>query len=35
MSSLFCFAWSTAVMMDMMRIYRKIRASDGTIVDND
>lgn len=35
MSSLFCFAWSTAVMMDMMRTYRKIRASDGTIVDNN
>ncbi len=34
MSSLFCFAWSTAVMMDMMRTYRKIRASDGTIVGN-
>jgi hypothetical protein len=32
MSSLFCFAWSTAVMMDMMRTYRKIRGSDGTIV---
>ncbi|BEI36239.1 MULTISPECIES: hypothetical protein [unclassified Polynucleobacter] len=26
MSSLFCFAWSTAVMMDMMRTYRNIRA---------
>ena len=35
MSSLFCFAWSTAVMMDMMRTYRKIRASDGTIVGNN
>ena len=35
MSSLFCFAWSTAVMMDMMRTYRKIRASDGTIVANN
>lgn len=35
MSSLFCFAWSTAVMMDMMRTYRKARASDVTIVGND
>ena len=35
MSSLFCFAWSTAVMMDMMHTYRKIRASDGTIVGNN
>lgn len=35
MSSLFCFAWSTAVMMDMMRTYRKVRAVDGTIVGND
>ena len=35
MSSLFCFAWSTAVMMDMMRTYRKVRASDVTIVGND
>lgn len=35
MSSLFCFAWSTAVMMDMMRTYRKVRASDGTIVGNE
>lgn len=29
MSSLFCFAWSTAVMMDMMRMYRKVRPLDG------
>ena len=28
MSSLFCFAWSTAVMMDMMRMYRKVRPLD-------
>lgn len=35
MSSLFCFAWSTAVMMDMMRTYRKIKASDGTIVGSN
>ena len=35
MSSLFCFAWSTAVMMDMMRVYRKISPSDGTVEDNN
>lgn len=35
MSSLFCFAWSTAVMMDMMRTYRKIKSSDGTIAGNN
>jgi predicted small integral membrane protein len=35
MSSLFCFAWSTAVMMDMMRTYRKIRSSGGTSVSDD
>ncbi len=35
MSSLFCFAWSTAVMMDMMRTYRRIRSSDGATVDNN
>ncbi|WP_114654163.1 hypothetical protein [Polynucleobacter necessarius] len=32
MSSLFCFAWSTAVMMDMMRTYRKIKGSDEAVV---
>ena len=35
MSSLFCFAWSTAVMMDMMRAYRRMRASDETIAGNN
>jgi hypothetical protein len=35
MSSLFCFAWSTAVMMDMMRTYRKIRGSDGSIAGDN
>ena len=35
MSSLFCFAWSTAVMMDMMHTYRKVRTSNGAIVANN
>jgi hypothetical protein len=35
MSSLFCFAWSTAVMMDMMRTYRKMRSPDMTTAGDD
>jgi len=35
MSSLFCFAWSTAVMMDMMRTYRKMRSPDKTATGDD
>ncbi len=31
MSSLFCFAWSTAVMMDMMRTYQKVRSIDAVV----
>ncbi len=34
MSSLFCFAWSTAVMMDMMRTYRKIKPDGASVIDN-
>ncbi len=33
MSSLFCFAWSTAVMMDMMRTYRKIKPDGASVID--
>lgn len=32
MSSLFCFAWSTAVMMDMMRAYRRMKVLDESNV---
>ena len=31
MRSLFCFAWSTAVMMDMMRTYQKVRSIDAVV----
>jgi hypothetical protein len=35
MSSLFCFAWSTAVMMDMMRTYHAAKRARGGVTISD